>query len=54
MQDDTKTEKRAERMEGTLQDIQQAINKVDIWAGALAGFSQPVPEGKFQLPREPR
>ena len=38
-------------MNGTFRDIQHAINAVDIWAGALVGFSQPVPQSTYHLPR---
>lgn len=53
MQSDEQTkDHQTERMDGMFQDIQQAMNRVDIWAGALAGFLKPVPQGARQLPRE--
>ncbi|MGE0752552.1 MAG: hypothetical protein AB7K64_18420 [Variibacter sp.] len=47
-------EEDAERLHDKLQDIQQAMNAVEIWAGALAAFAQSVPLGAFNLPRESR
>jgi len=44
----------AERLHDKLQDIQQAMTVVEIWAGALAAFAQSVPLGAFSLPRQPR
>lgn len=55
MQTDEKTkDHQTERMDGAFQEIQHAMNRVDIWAGALAGFLKPVPQGARQLLRESR
>jgi hypothetical protein len=43
-----------ERMDGLFDDLQQAMNRVDLWAAALIGLLQPVPQGAYRLPRESR
>ena len=43
-----------EQVEGVFEGLQQAMNRVDLWAGALIGLLQPVPQGAYWLPRESR
>jgi hypothetical protein len=55
MQTNEKNTRQAdEQVEGVFNDLQQAMNRVDIWAGALIGLLQPVPEGAYRLPRGSR
>ena len=44
-----------ERLHGKLDDVRQAMSRVEIWAGALAGFAQPIPPEPHRLaPRRPQ
>jgi hypothetical protein len=55
MQIDEKNARQAdERVEGLFDDLQHAMNRVDIWAGALIGLLRPVPQDAYRLPRESR
>lgn len=45
------------RLQDALDGLRKDINRVEVWAGALSGFSQPVPEvapapSKFLLTRK--
>jgi hypothetical protein len=39
-------EKIAQRLQESLQRLRNDLDRVEIWAGALEGFTQPVPEYK--------
>jgi hypothetical protein len=42
-------EKIAQRLQESLDRLRNDLDRVEIWAGALEGFTQPVPEYETQV-----